>query len=100
MVQARAAVLDVVDHAPLAAARYLAEPDRCRVVYSKIPGGPHLERRIMRHSANALFAFGLIYELAVITPRVRRVERAFQFLRELLVAHFETQSLNRLIRQR
>src|SRR5580765_980612 len=99
MVETRAAVLDVVDQPPLAAARDLATPYRCRVVYSKIPRGPDFKRWIVRDMRNTSLAFRLIQELAIVAPRVWRIERALQLLSKLLVAHLLAQPGNSFVRE-
>src|SRR4029077_3806478 len=99
MVEPRAAVLDVVDHAPFAAARYLAKPNRCAVVYPEIPRSPHIQRRIMGHRTDAAITLCELQDLAIIAAGIRGVERTHEFLIELFSAHFLTQPRDRLVRE-
>jgi len=97
VIQPDARILDVVDQPPLAATRYLREPDGGAVINAKVKRGPDLERRIMWDIGYAAFALGSIEKLAIVAPRVWRVERAFQLLRELLIAHFFAQPGNSFV---
>jgi len=100
VIQARTAVLDVVDHPPLATAGDLRAPYRCRVVYPKIPSGPDFKSRIMRDVRDTAVALRFIEEFAVIAPRVGRIERTAEFLIKFLVAHLQTQTGDRGVGQR
>jgi hypothetical protein len=85
MVEPGAAVLDVVDQPPLAAAGELQAPDRGAVVDAEVPARPHLQRGVVRHAADPPVPLRLVHQLAVVGAAVRRGEAALELLGELLL---------------
>src|SRR5215472_9280290 len=87
VVEPGAAILDVIDKAPFAAAGDLHEPYRCRIIHTQIPRRPDAQARLMRNAGDAALGFGLLHQRAVVSATVWRIEAAAKFLLELGGTH-------------